>query len=988
MYISNSLKRNVHPLIKPNLIMKRTLFTLLLISAIFQTNAQTASIEGKECLNQDASLNQAQDMIKAKVLSMLTPYFDASLKKALETKQKDTETFINSPATCFAPDTDPAVIEAFYQGRNTIQNSLGIPGGDQSSEFNLVNRWNSTATNGGGLGQGDLTTLTWSYVPDGTTIGGNGCGVPDQGTFSSDFISFFNGIYGPPTTPGDFTTAPWHNVFVGMFNSWSAASGLIFVYEPNDDGTTVGAGGLSGLLGVRGDMRISGHRIDGNSNVLACNYFPQNGDMIIDTADNYYSNNPGTGTINVLTHEIGHGIGIAHVCPINQTKLMEPFVNTAFQGPQEDDILAANRNYGDPDSGNDSTGTASLLGSNALPTSYSKMQRSIDDNTDDDFFSFIVSQPATLSGTLTPTGTTYLEGTQTGTGPGGCVPGTSFNALTVADIMFEILATDGITVLATGNANGAGVAENVSGVSLPTAGIYYVKVSQQGASVNNVQMYNLDVSLAAAAVDTPPNAVCINFTTQLDATGNSTILASNVDGGSNDAEGPVTLSVSPNTFTCADLGDNTVTLTVTDTAGQTDTCSTTVTVEDSIPPVAICQNITAQLDASGNVTITGADVDNGSTDNCSIASLSVSPSTFTCSNVGANTVTLTVTDVDGNIDTCTSTVTVEDNTLPNAICQDFTAQLDASGNASITSADIDNGSNDNCGIGSLTVSPSTFSGTGTNTVTLTVTDVNGNVNTCTSTVTVVDENSPNAICQDLTVQLNDNGNVSILAEDVDNGSTDNTGIASLSVSPNTFTCSDVGANTVTLTVTDVDGNTATCTSVVTVEDTIDPTAICQDITVQVDSSCSVTITGADIDNGSNDNCSVASLTVSPSTFTCTDEGPNTVTLTVTDVNGNISTCTSIVTVERILSVDDIANELSTIHIFPNPADDIITISNPNSIALRELIIYDMAGRIVVSRNLSDITTEININISKLQSANYFVTIKSLNGQVNKRLTKK
>ena len=50
---------------------------------------------------------------------------------------------------------------------------------------------------------------------------------------------------------------------------------------------------------------------DGNFGVLACNYYPQNGDMIIDTADNYYSNNPGTGTTNVLTHEIGHGVGLA-----------------------------------------------------------------------------------------------------------------------------------------------------------------------------------------------------------------------------------------------------------------------------------------------------------------------------------------------------------------------------------------------------------------------------------------------------------------------------------------------------------------------------------------------------------------------------------------------------------------------------------------------------------------------------------------------------
>ena len=58
-------------------------------------------------------------------------------------------------------------------------------------------------------------------------------------------------------------------------------------------------------------------------------------------------------------------------------------------------------------------------------------------------------------------------------------------------------------------------------------------------------------------------------------------------------------------------------------------------------------------------------------------------SSFTCAEVGANTVTFTVTDNNGNVSTCTSTVTVEDNVNPTAICQDITVQLDASGDATI-----------------------------------------------------------------------------------------------------------------------------------------------------------------------------------------------------------------------------------------------------------------------------------------------------------------
>jgi len=119
----------------------------------------------------------------------------------------------------------------------------------------------------------------------------------------------------------------------------------------------------SGVLGVRGDVRISGHFIDGNSGVLAYNFFPNFGDMVIDTGDNTYNNTASNSLIlrNILAHEHGHGLGISHVCPVNQTKLMEPFLTTAFDGPQPDDILAGNRGYGDDNEHNDTPGTATGL---------------------------------------------------------------------------------------------------------------------------------------------------------------------------------------------------------------------------------------------------------------------------------------------------------------------------------------------------------------------------------------------------------------------------------------------------------------------------------------------------------------------------------------------------------------------------------------------------------------------------------------------------
>jgi len=103
-----------------------------------------------------------------------------------------------------------------------------------------------------------------------------------------------------------------------------------------------------------------------------------------------------------------------------------------------------------------------------------------------------------------------------------------------------------------------------------------------------------------------------------------------------------------------------VTLTATDASGNISQCTATVTVNDTLSPTAVCQDVTVFLDGSGNASITAGDVEGGSSDNCSLAGISVTPSSFTCANVGTNTVTFTATDASGHSATCTATVTVSD----------------------------------------------------------------------------------------------------------------------------------------------------------------------------------------------------------------------------------------------------------------------------------------------------------------------------------------
>ncbi|MES2559229.1 MAG: HYR domain-containing protein [Bacteroidota bacterium] len=492
--------------------------------------------------------------------------------------------------------------------------------------------------------------------------------------------------------------------------------------------------------------------------------------------------------------------------------------------------------------------------------------------------------------------------------------------VTVNDLVPPTVITQNVTVQLNAGGNGSTTAAAVNNGSNDACGIATMVLSKTDFDCSNVGVNNVtltvtdihgNVSTADAIVTVvdgiAPIAIAQNVTVQLNAAGNGSTTAALVNNGSNDACGIASLALSQTDFNCSNVGANNVTLTITDVNGNVSTADAVVTVVDGIAPIAIAQHVTVQLNASGNGTTTAALVNNGSNDACGIATMMLSKTDFNCSNVGANDVTLTVTDVNGNISTADAVVTVVDGIAPIAIAQHVTVQLNPSGTGTTTAAQVNNGSSDACGIATIMLSKTDFncSNVGPNNVTLTVTDVNGNVSTADAVVTVVDGIAPIAVAQNVTVQLNASGNGSTTAAAVNNGSSDACGIASLALSKTDFNCSNVGTNNVTLTVTDVNGNVSTADAVVTVIDAIAPVVITKNIAITLVNGAAG-ITAAQVDNGSNDACGIATRSVSPATFTCANIGNNTVTLTVTDVNGNVSSATAIVTVNGVIPSCSIA----------------------------------------------------------------------------------
>jgi len=283
--------------------------------------------------------------------------------------------------------------------------------------------------------------------------------------------------------------------------------------------------------------------------------------------------------------------------------------------------------------------------------------------------------------------------------------------------------------------------------------------------------------------DAPP-ALCKNISVALDATGTATITESQVDNGSNLNGTIASYDTDVTSFDCDDVGTVTVTLTVTDNTGQTNSCTADVTVQDTTSPSISCVGNQSVFATSGLCTaVVNGIAPTSSSDNCSGTSITYNitgattasgsnNASGTAFNVGVSTVTYTITDASLNTDFCSFTVTVTDNQNPTISCVANIAQNTDPGDCTaVVNGIAPSASGDNCpgatitysitgvttGTGSNDASGATFN-IGTSTVTYTITDASSNSSQCSFDVVISDNEAPSISCVGNQSRNTDSGN--------------------------------------------------------------------------------------------------------------------------------------------------------------------------------------------------------------------------------------
>ncbi|WP_418263735.1 HYR domain-containing protein [Flavobacterium faecale] len=441
------------------------------------------------------------------------------------------------------------------------------------------------------------------------------------------------------------------------------------------------------------------------------------------------------------------------------------------------------------------------------------------------------------------------------------------------------------------------------------------------------------------------------------------------------------------------LGTTTVNYRVEDAAGNFATCSYTVTVTDNIAPVLTAeanQNVT--LDSGCMVTIPNLVDGSSATDNCAGTVISQSPTAGTTQaavNNGTINVTVTATDLAGNIDSKIVVITAKDTTAP-VLTAEANQNVTLDSGCMVTIPNLVDGSSatDNCA--GTVISQSPTAGTtqaavhnGTINVTVTATDLAGNIDSKIVVITAKDTTAPV-----LTAEANqnvtlDSGCMVTIPNLVDGSSaTDNCAGTVISQSPTAGTTQAAvnnGTINVTVTATDLAGNIDSKIVVITAKDTTAPVLTAEaNQNVTLDSGCMVTIPNLVDGSSATDNCAGTVISQSPTAGTtqaAVNNGTINVTVTATDLAGNIDSKIVVITAKD-----------TTAPVLTAEANQNVTLDSGCMVTIPNLVdgssATDNCAGTVISQSPAAGTTQTAVNNGTI---NVTVTATDLAGNIDSKI---
>lgn len=420
---------------------------------------------------------------------------------------------LRASSTCYRNDLTADEWRQVFDATGFLPPGVNPPRQNDRFYFDGVSWLGEAGTGQGGTSR--RASLTYSFAADGT-MWGLTCASP-QGAAPSNLDAALTTQFG--------SLDRGREMIRSSLATWKSYAGLSYT-EVADDGSPEDQ--VVTRISTRGDIRIGGWALGtGGSSPLAYNGFPTTqatascggGDMFINTSyflPLYFGLNFGDYNYlrNTVCHEHGHGLGFRHSVPCDQTKLMEPMLNTAVSQLTYDEVRAACANYGDRYAGNHTIPTAIDYGNLSTPAPRSIIEQDLAlngtlvninsvDVHQDDWFRFSLSNSQPVAITVTPKGNAGMQALQgIGCEPSGAL--VNVDGVNAGNLALQLLTTTG-TVLFEQSGNGVGAAETIS--QTLGSGTYIIRVwDTGGAPVANQKTQVYKLAIVVAGEPAPPTA--------------------------------------------------------------------------------------------------------------------------------------------------------------------------------------------------------------------------------------------------------------------------------------------------------------------------------------------------------------------------------------------------------------------------------------------------------------------------------------------------